>query len=68
MIAEAERQISRQREIVARLERSGRGKSDMALVARNILRALQEAQTTNLADRERLLRKPPRASSGAAPA
>ncbi len=42
-VAEGERQISRQREIVARLEQSGRGRSEMADVARNMLRALREA-------------------------
>lgn len=53
-VAEGARQVSRQREIVTRLERSGRGRSEMASMARNMLRALQEAQARNLADRDRL--------------
>ena len=43
-IAEGERHIERQREIVARLEQQGRGASRTATVARELLHSMERVQ------------------------
>jgi hypothetical protein len=55
-ILEGERHLTRQREIVARLERAGRGESEAAHVARGLLTSLEGMQLIHLAHRDRLSR------------
>jgi hypothetical protein len=53
-IAAGERHVARQREIVAELEAHGHSGSQTLKVAREVLQSFETAQTTHLADRERL--------------
>ena len=53
-IAEGERHIERQREIVARLEQQGRGASRTATVARELLHSMQRVQRAHLSHRDQL--------------
>ena len=54
-IREGERHLSRQREIVAELERHGRGSSRTERNARDILETFEAAQSKHLNDRAHLL-------------
>ena len=54
-IRDGERHLLRQREIVDELERHGRGKSETAKMARDILETFEMAQSAHLNDRTRLL-------------
>jgi len=55
-IRESERHLSRQREIVAELDRHGHGHSQTAKMARDILDSFETAQSEHLNDRARLLK------------
>ena len=54
-VSEGERHLLRQREIVAELERHGRGHSRTASMARVILKTFEQAQSAHLNDRARLM-------------
>jgi hypothetical protein len=54
-IRDGERHLLRQREIVAELERHGRGKSQTAKMARVILETFEMSQSAHLNDRAHLL-------------
>jgi len=54
-IRDGERHLLRQREIVAELERHGRGHTRTAIMAMDILGTFVEAQSAHLNDRMRLL-------------
>jgi DNA repair protein RadC len=54
-IREGERHLSRQREIVAELERHGRGHSRTTQMARDLLDSFEMAQSAHLNDRAHLL-------------
>jgi hypothetical protein len=49
-IREGERHLLRQREIVDEFERHGRGKSETAKMARDILESFEMAQSSHLSD------------------
>jgi hypothetical protein len=53
-IAEGEKHIERQREIVAGLERRGRGASDTAKIARELLHSMERVQRAHLSHRHQL--------------
>jgi hypothetical protein len=53
-IAEGQRHIEQQREIVARLEQRGRGSSHTATVARELLRSMERIQRSHLGHRDQL--------------
>jgi hypothetical protein len=55
-IAAGERYVTRQREIVAELERHNRGKSETTKVAKELLQSFEMAQAGHLADRGHLKR------------
>lgn len=46
--------IGRQHEIIRRLERAGRGKSETAKIARDLLHSMQLAQRAHIAHRDQL--------------
>ena len=54
-IRDGERHLLRQREIVAELERHGRGQSRTARMARDILASFEMGQSQHLNDRAHLL-------------
>jgi hypothetical protein len=54
-IRDGERHLSRQREIVAQLERHGRGHSRTAQTARDLLASFEMGQSAHLNDRARLV-------------
>ena len=54
-ISDGERHLLRQREIVDELERHGRGNSQTAKMAREILAIFEMSQTQHLNDRTHLL-------------
>lgn len=54
-IREGERHLSRQREIVAELERHGHGNSQTARIARDLLASFEMGQTAHLNDGAHLL-------------
>jgi len=54
-VSEGEWHLLRQREIVDELERHGRGNSQTAKMARDILETFEMAQAAHLNDRARLL-------------
>jgi hypothetical protein len=54
-IRDGERHLLRQHEIVDELERHGRGNSETAKMARDILETFEMAQSTHLNDRVRLV-------------
>jgi len=54
-IRESERHLSRQREIVAELERHGHGQSQTANMARDLLETFETAQSKHFNDRAHLL-------------
>lgn len=54
-ISDGERHLLRQREIVDELERHGRGDSQTAKMAREILATFEMSQTQHLNDRAHLL-------------
>jgi hypothetical protein len=54
-IRDGERHLLRQREIVEELERHGRGNSQTAKMARDILASFEMAQSAHLNDRVHLL-------------
>ena len=56
-ISDGERHLLRQREIVDELERHGRGNSQTAKMAREILATFEMSQTQHLNDRAHLLLK-----------
>ena len=54
-VREGERHLLRQREIIAELERHGRGDSQTAKMARETLASFEMGQSAHLDDRVRLL-------------
>jgi hypothetical protein len=54
-IGDGERHLSRQREIVAELERHGHGNSRTARIAKDLLASFEMGQTAHLDDRAHLL-------------
>jgi hypothetical protein len=54
-ITEGERHLLRQREIVGELEGYGRGRTETAKIARELLESFEMAQSAHLNDRVRLL-------------
>jgi hypothetical protein len=56
-IREGERHLLRQRRIVDELERHGRGQSQTAKMARDILESFEVAQAAHIADRARLIQE-----------
>jgi rRNA-processing protein FCF1 len=53
-ILETEYHLAHQRQIVAELERHGRGRSETAKVAKEILKSFEIAQKANVAHRDSL--------------
>jgi len=53
-VADGERHIERQREIVARLEERGRGTSHTATIARELLHSMERIQRAHLSHREQI--------------
>jgi hypothetical protein len=51
-VIEGERYITRQREIIAELERAGCGKSDTAAIARQLLQSMEYGQNVTLNERK----------------